>query len=459
MRKLLERLRLNSFLKDSAILQFSGGLTALSSLVSVLVLVKVLGAELQGEYITALSLYGLFFMLFNTGVMQATVTQLAANMAQNRPEKIAAWLAFLVKGYAIAGVFLLIVGYFALPRLGDLVAHDRQVGVMAWWLCASPLLELPRVVAAATFQAGRRMKDLALLELTTELGRVIFVCSGAVISGDARGPVIGTIAAAGLGSIVRIVLYRRVARDVDIKLPSPRGILSQVREVPLRQGLRLSIRIGFLRSIDALAFNILPVLFIQTAGRQAGNLRTDEWVAYFRVAQRVMQIPVVALQGISRTALPALSQIAGRKDMQEFSRTFKRVTLGSGALTIVGVLAALVLLPYGVKFIPDESYQEPVLHLCRILAVGYGIVGFSVAFDSFYIVTDQLRIALRVTALASFISFPALYLLCLYLPGTGAACLTMEPRSAGPGSRAQLGRGRVMLTAGGPRARVLGPLE
>lgn len=418
---MLKRFFGSRFFRDSAILQVSGGLTALSSLISVAVIAGTIGADQQGEYITAISLYGLFFMLFNTGVMQATVTQLASNLAHGRREKIASWLAFLVKVYALAGVFLLAVGWLVLPPLGTLFGDGRHVGVMAWWLCASPLLELPRVVAAATFQAARRMADLARLEVRTEFARLLLVCSGALITGDARGPVLGTVATAGVGGVLGLLAYRRAARGDELKLPSPGFIIGHVRDVPLRQGLRLSLRIGALRSLDALAFNILPPLFIQLAGRLSGHANTDQWVSYFRIAQRVMQIPVIALQGISRTALPALSQMAGRRDAVGFERAFQRVTIVSGAMTGLGVLIALLLVRIPVEWLLPPEYHDPVPRLCAILAMGYGVIGFSVAFDSYYIVTDQLKLALRLSFGSMAISLPALFWLCWLLPESGAA--------------------------------------
>ena len=227
--------------------------------------------------------------------------------------------------------------------------------------------------------------------------------------------------AAGAGSVIGLFLYRRVARGEGHKLPSPRLILINARDVPILQGLRLSLRIGVLRSLDALAFNILPPLFIQLAGRQAGRIDPDSWVTYFRVAQRVMQLPVVALQGISRTALPALSQMAGRKDARGFQKAFQRVTILSGCMTSLGVVVALLLVRFPVEWLLEPDFHEPVPRLCAIMALGYGLVGFTVAYDAYYIVTNQLRLAVYLCFASMLVSFPVLYVLCYHLPETGAA--------------------------------------
>ncbi|HKX45105.1 MAG TPA: oligosaccharide flippase family protein, partial [Planctomycetota bacterium] len=415
------RLLRSRFLKDSAILQASGGLTAVMQLASSAVLAKVIGEHLQGIYITALSLYGAVFMLLNTGVVQAAVTQIAAAAAREQIDKVASWLAFLVKIYALGGLFLLAVGGWFLPSLGTFFADDRHVGVLAWWLALTPLLELPRVVAYTTFQASRRMADLARLELGTELARLVLVTAGALTTRDAFGPILGTVASTAVGSLLGIALYRRAAAAQEHKLPGLRLILARVRDVPIRRGLHLGLRIGALRSLDAFAFTLLPPLFIQLAGRMAGNTQTDAYVTYFRVAQSIVKIPVIALQGVSRTALPALSKLAGLRDAEGFRRNFLKVTLWSGVITATGVVATLLPIPYVVPIFWRESYAAPVARLAAILALGYGVIGFTVALDSFYILANRLRVAIVFSTIFMLVSFPTQFLLIRWLPETGAA--------------------------------------
>jgi O-antigen/teichoic acid export membrane protein len=415
------------FFKDSAILQFSGGVTALLQLTSTIALANLLGEVEQGTYFLALALYGLVFMLLNTGVMQAAVTQIAASAAKGQGDRVAAWLAFLIKLYGLVGLLLLGIGGLVFPLLGHHLLDDQRIGDLAWWLALTPLLELPRVVAQATFQAARRMRDLATLDLGTEAARVAAVILGAQATGDAFGPIVGTVVAAGVGSLLAIHLYRRAAVGEGHKLPGIRLILGRVRDVPVREGLHLGLRIGFLRSLDALAFNILPPLFIQGAGALAGRdpELTKAVVAHFRIAQRLMQIPVLLLQGISRTTLPALSQMAGRRDAEGFRRAFLRVTLASGLLSMVSMATIYLVLPhlqplFRLVHMPDD-YWAPLVQIASVLALGYGLLGFTVAFDSFYIVTNRLRVAIVLSAAAMAIGIPTLFALCYYLLETGAA--------------------------------------
>lgn len=419
------RVKGSRFLRDSAVLQVSQAGIAVSQLLSSVVVATYLGPSLQGEFFTAVSLFGFGFMLLAIGVVQATVSQLAQTISKGQTDKAAAWLAFLVKSYALVGLVTVGAGYFFFPWLGVVITKDpavgHTIGVWAWWLAFTPLLELPRVVAVATFQGARRMADLGRLDFGTELARLVFVSVGAYWTRDPVGPVLGTLAASVAGSIWGTVLYRRMSHGVGHKLPGPREILSRVRDVPLREGLRLGFRIGALRSMDAITLNTLPPLLIQFASKLAGHAEASPWVAYFRIAQRFLQVPVMALAAFSKTALPALGAIAARRQAAAFRTAFLRVTVLSGVGMAAAVGVTYLVLPYVVPLIYKNEYPDPIVRVAGVLAFGFAFQGFSVAFDSFYIYTQQLRAAFTISVVGTAVAAPGMFALAYFLPETGAA--------------------------------------
>jgi len=414
----IKKLLNSRFVKDSAILQGSGAILAVLGALSTLVLAHVIGDELQGRYILATSVYALAFMLFNTGVTQAAVSQLGIAVAENRVERVAAWLAFLVKVYAAGGLFLLVVVGPFLPWLCEVLLDSRTIGQLGWLLCLIPLLDLPRVVAVAIFQAGRRMKDVARIEIAAEVARFVLVIGGALITRDATGPIVGLLGSTAVGSVFAALRFRTVSLGTGIKLPSVRRILGGVRDVPVRRGLGLGLRLGLLRSLDALSYDIVPPLMIKAAGHAAGFQNAEAWVSHFRIAQRLMRLPVVFMQGISRTALPALSHFVGKGDGPGFKRAFVRVTLGSTALVAVGVGVTTLIAPWLVQVAPAE-YRENVVRLVRIMAIGYCAMGSMVAYDTFYILTERLKVAIAIIGTQCTVTFTAWWFICYHLPATG----------------------------------------
>ena len=159
---LLATLR-NKFLRDTATLQVAGGLNQLSQVLSSVLVAFLLGAVGQGRFAVAVVLQGLVYNLINVGSVQATVSQLASASARGLVAKVSAWMAYLAKFYLLFNGLLIVLGWLLLPRIGEWWYGDRDLGVLAAWLCIWPILDTPRAVVFAAFQGTRRMLRLAQL--------------------------------------------------------------------------------------------------------------------------------------------------------------------------------------------------------------------------------------------------------------------------------------------------------
>ena len=270
------------------------------------------------------------------------------------------------------------------------------------------------MVACAALQGTRRMVPFARIENGTELLRLFCVCLGALVTGNALGPVIGTVVAALLSSVVAIGIYASV-RAEGAALPGWRAILGHARDVPLRHGLPLGFKLGLVRSIDALGTQALPALILQ---RVLGDTSA---VAYLRIAQRLMTVPLLLMQGLSRNLLPMFSELAGLKELQRFRQLFVRASLYSGALVSLGVVAALLLVPWAVGAFFPADYHVPVARMAWILLPGLLVMSFSIANDTFYLVTDTLRMGMLICLLALLLNVLVVWYLAWVDPFYGVA--------------------------------------
>ena len=98
---MLEKARKSRFVRDSVILQGSGGIVAACQLLTSVLLAHQLTSEGQGLYFLALKIYGLYFMLLNVGVASAAVSQIGGAVTRNQKAKVAAWQAFTVKALSL----------------------------------------------------------------------------------------------------------------------------------------------------------------------------------------------------------------------------------------------------------------------------------------------------------------------------------------------------------------------
>jgi len=407
----------SKFLKDVATLQISGMVNQASQLFSSIVLAFLLGAKGQGALGVAVMLQGLIYNLISVGVIQSTVGQIASATARDMRGKVAAWMAFVAKLYLLFNVALIVVGFFVLPWVGRHWYNDEgigeQIGWWAWWLTLWPLIDTPRSVVFVALQGTRRMLALAQLETTQELGRVFLVTTGVLLTGSAKGAIIGEIVSRVLAMIVALEIYREARADGGTYLPPPREVWGQVLEIPLRRGIPLALKVGFVKNVSSMFLKVVPKLVV-------GIVAGLSWVAYLQIAQRIMDIPMTFLQGISRTILPALAELRGRGDVAGFRRMYLRTTLLGGGIVALGILVLLPFVPWLVgKFYPPD-YKEPVFIASSILAFGLVPMSFAVGLEAFYMVTDQMRASIVLTLLGCLVTIPVFFLLVHTIPETGA---------------------------------------
>lgn len=413
------RLIRDKFWKDAAVLQVSGMITVVTSFVSSASIAFLLGSRGMGMFAIAVTLQTAFYSLGHTGLVAATVSQLAAAHARGLREKTTIWVAFFVKVYLVFSAVLIGAGWFAMPalsrwwyssELGEEQAHE--LGLWAWWLTTWILLDTPRATAQVAFQATRRMLALAQLDNAFELMRMFLVIVGAAITGSPAGAVAGEVLARALGSYLALHMYRETHADGGPWLPTAGEVVRKLPGAPMREGLRLSLRVGVIKSATNMVVTVLPRLLL---GGTAGM----SWVAYFHVAQRIMVMPTILMQGVSRTVLPALSEKWGKRDFGGFRHLYWRTTLLAGTGISLATLVGLALVKPVVALTFPADYAHPVFVCCAILTVGMIPASYAIAQDPFYILTNRMKANLLICLVGALVTIPANALLAYVDPRTG----------------------------------------
>src|SRR6185295_8975427 len=115
--------------------------------------------------------------------------------------------------------------------------------------------------------------------------------------------------------------------------------------------------------------------------------------------QRLMGVPMMFMQGVSRMSLPKLSEYAGKKDMVRFRESYLRMCRASSVAITCALFAMLACVPWIVERFLPRDYGEPVFLLCKILLPGFALLSLSVANEAFYVVTNTLRVGVILCAI------------------------------------------------------------
>lgn len=414
MRRRVRSLIGSRFFRESTTLQVASFGSAASNLFGSVVLTHVLGASELGVFYLAVAAFSLLWAFSNLGLPAVTTGEVARALQAGRPDDAARWLGALARLTPMSATVAALLGWFTLAPLCGLVypGIGHEVGRLAAWMCLLPLIDAPRIVISSALQGARRMASLARIDMGHECIRVALVAVGALVTGDATGPVAGTLLAAVGGGLFALDLYRQ-ERRAGAPLPSIMTLL-RARGAPFARALREGVKVGLVRNVDALGVQILPSLIL-------GVFAHPAWVSYLRIAQRMVALARLVMQGINRTALPALSALAGVKDVRGLRRMYWRASLLSGATISGGILLALPFLPIAIRTLFPEDFHEPVWTIVLILVPGVMVVSFSVANDVFYLVTRQMRIAIVLSLLGLVVNLVQITLFAWWLPTVGVA--------------------------------------
>lgn len=403
------------FLRESSTLQLGAFLVAGSNFVGAVVMTHVLGALELSLFYLGVSTYSLLWALLNLGLANIVTKRIAAAIRSGAEELIRGWMGVFLRLSLGLALLAFAAGWWLFPLGSDLAfgANGPQVAGLASALVLVPLLDVPRIVCSAALQGERRMSALARVDLGHELCRLVLVVSGALILGSAWGAVFGLLASSVCGSVLALDAYGRERRTEGSALPA---LLAAVgtRTVSAREALREGVQVGLVRNVDSLGVQTLPTIIL-------GSLGDPRWVAYLRIAQRMVSVARVIMQGVNRTALPALSQLAGVRDVAGLRRTYWRASLLSGATITAGLLLTLPLLPFAIPRLFPPDFVDPLWTMVLILTPGLCVVSFSVANDVFYLVTDQMHVAIKLSLLGLVVNTAQVALFAWWLPTIGVA--------------------------------------
>jgi O-antigen/teichoic acid export membrane protein len=411
----LQRASKSGFARDALYLQIGAGVSMAANLVTSVVLFRLLGADRTGQYFEAVNLFTLLYFLGNVGLAQVTVARVSESVGRGDSSALVKSLGLFLRGHGSFLIAMGIAGAASSPFLGVAFRMGWDVGVWSAWLCLAGILSLPFYVTQCALQGTRRMRLLAEMENLKEITRAHLVLVGALVVNGPEGAILGEALASVFSAIYAWLGYRKARLEPGVPLPSAREILHAARQTQwseIRPLLRASFVLALQKNLTALAPNVFPRLMLSYFG-------TSRDVAFLNLAHNLMKIPLLGLQGVSRTIIPVIGQLRGSGQIHLMKKALTRIMLLSGGtVTAVSTLWAISLYWIIPALYTDSAL--PCLALVPWLLVSMAIAGFAVGLEGFFLVTNRLDIAFRSTVFTFFAAIPPGLLAVALWKGTGA---------------------------------------
>jgi len=376
----IRQLATGRFARDTVVTQAGLVAAALCSLVTAWFLWHGLGKAIYGRYALVFTLYGLVNLLGDLGLGKALVSRMGEARGARDEAAFTGHAAYLLKMTVIVGAAVTVVGVVVAPALSRLIYGKPEIGPYARLLCLASLVGVGRAFTSTLLAGMRRMKALAVFELSFAVVRLATIV-GAIQVGLGLWGVIGAQVLTTLVlSVVGILYYIRLAAT-DAQLPPLARLAGEAVRVPWRA----TFKFGALVTVDRQLVKLIELVPLMVLGRVAA---TDIPAGYFNLARNIMRSLGLAFSGAAKNLLPFFSELKGKQQFERLRRNYRRAVLAGGLAAIVIAVVCVPLLPVALRLFRDG--QHALTAVAYVLLAKFVVDGFSIGLGAFFITADKV---------------------------------------------------------------------
>lgn len=361
----LRRFLKRKFVRDTLALQIGKIGTTLLTLLSALLVARLLGTSAYGVWALAQSILSIALTLNLTGLNTSISIQLPMAVGARSAGEILNLLAVYVKVGLLWSAALTVVLFLAGPSLaGQAYAGESYVGLLAAWLSLTVLPDMLYNLFVMAIQSQRSMRTIAVIQNLNQLVLLLCTLVALLLSPTPEGMVASRVAYSIITALIALAFYNRLRQTYQPPYPPLIDIIRHIPRVPMRPYLGF----GFLNALDKSVANLYTEIPLQFVGIVAGKTAAG----YLELAFKALSIPATFTSALFENIQAVVPQAIGRGDYRRLRQNFLRVVL---ALLIGGSLFyALFALTVPV-FIPIlfQSHWTPAIPVVITLAV-YGAV-------------------------------------------------------------------------------------
>lgn len=383
----------SKFVQDTLALQAGKVGMVLLSLLSSVIVWRLMGPARYGVFALAQSFLVVWQSLDLTGVGTSTSVRLAVAIGARDESAILDLMAFYVKVNLLINVGLALLIVLLGAPVAALLYDNTQIVALAFWLGVAAVADGLYGLVIIALQSRRSMRALALMQYANQFVLTSFMIVAVIVSPLPESLVAARVAYSYSTLLLAIVVYRRQRTRGQVSYPPFSAIFARARSVSPRPYWRF----GVANAVD----KNLGSLFLQIPLQLVGIFAGARAVGYLNLAISGIAQASIFTSAILDNMQAVVPQAVGRRDYAGLWRNFMRIlaVLALFALALYGALvlfAPLVIPPVlGARWIP----AIPAL---MVLALFGAITTVGGIFGPLYRAFEIMRriIAVKVVTLA-----------------------------------------------------------
>ncbi len=334
-------------------------LATVISAVATIVVARLLGPELYGQYALALVIPTLLFLVADVGINQGIIKFSASLRVQNQTGRITQIIKYGILFKVLTGTAIFIVCFVFSDSFATIMLNRPDIGPYLRIASLSIIFQIIVTTVTSAFVGLDKTEYNALatsLQATAKsIISLMLVLLGFGVAGAIIGYTVGYIVAAILGTSILILLLRKHSRTED------NGSFAGELKILMSYGIPVyisSLLAGFFLSYQ----NLILAMFT-----------TDGEIGNFKAAANFITLIAVLAIPITTALLPAFSKLdsAAKEKTRAFFKTANKYT----ALMILPTAVVMITLSEQmVQIVYGSTYRSAHLFLA-IYCLLYFLVG------------------------------------------------------------------------------------
>jgi O-antigen/teichoic acid export membrane protein len=386
--------------------------TVISSLGTIFV-ANLLGSDAYGLYSIALTVPNLIVVFRDWGIHSAMTRYTAQYRAENRQPEIRSILISGIVFELVLGIVLTLISFFIAGYLATDVFNRPEIVTLIQIASISVLAGGIVNAATAAFTGTELTKYNSVMLIIQAVVKTVLIVALVIIGLGTTGAVIGftlsSIAAAMVGAIFTMSIYRKIPKPFSLKLEIGEYLKEMLRYcMPLSV---LTIISGFLAQFYVM---LLPIFYADNSIIGNYNVALN-----FVVLISFFSLPITTM------LFPAFSKLDIKKDKAALQNVFQYSVKYSTLIVVPVTTMVMCLSGPAVNTLFGNEYSSAPLFLA-LLSIHYlftatGFLSIGNIINS----QGQTNLNLKFTLLTAAIGFPMGYLLIMHFGVLGLIFTTI----------------------------------